>query len=113
MSSPSAALSSINNRIERVNSLGVISDSMEENISILQECKSLLEKILQNDSDSKYTRFKDQLKNLKWSGIKGDDRYVLFSERIATLDFLKKRLTEDFNLNEDSIVSFSGSQSDI
>ena len=113
MSSPSAALSSINNRIERVNSLGVISDSMEENISILQECKSLLEKILQNDSDSKYTRFKDQLKVLKWSGRKGDDRYVLFSERIATLDFLKKRLTEDFNLNEDSIVSFSGSQSDI
>ena len=113
MSSPSAALSSINNRIERVNSLGVISDSMEENISILQECKSLLERILQNDSDSKYTRFKDQLKVLKWSGRKGDDRYVLFSERIATLDFLKKRLTEDFNLNEDSIVSFSGSQSDI
>jgi hypothetical protein len=86
---------------------------MEENISILQECKSLLERILQNDSDSKYTRFKDQLKVLKWSGRKGDDRYVLFSERIATLDFLKKRLTEDFNLNEDSIVSFSGSQSDI
>mgnify|MGYP001051848172 FL=1 len=113
MSSPSAALSSINNRIERVNSLGVISDSMEENISILQECKSLLERILQNDSDSKYTRFKDQLKVLKWSGRKGDDRYVLFSERIATLDFLKKRLTEDFNLNEDSIVCFSGSQSDI
>ena len=113
MSSPSAALSSINNRIERVNSLGVFSDSMEENISILQECKSLLERILQNDSDSKYTRFKDQLKVLKWSGRKGDDRYVLFSERIATLDFLKKRLTEDFNLNEDSIVSFSGSQSDI
>ena len=113
MSSPSAALSSINNRIERVNSLGVISDSMEENISILQECKSLLERILQNDSDSKYTRFKDQLKVLKWSGRKGDDRYVLFSERIATLDFLKKRLTEDFNLNEDSIISFSGSQSDI
>ena len=113
MSSPSAALSSINNRIDRVNSLGVISDSMEENISILKDCKSLLERILQNDSDSKYNRFKDQLKELKWSGKRKDDRYVLFSERIATLDYLKKRLTEDFNLSEDSIVSFSGSQSDI
>ena len=86
MSSPSAALSSINNRIDRVNSLGVISDSMEENISILKDCKSLLERILQNDSDSKYNRFKDQLKELKWSGKRKDDRYVLFSERIATLD---------------------------
>ena len=113
MSSPSAALSSINNRIDRVNSLGVISDSMEENISILKDCKSLLERILQNDSDSKYNRFKDQLKELKWSGKRKDDRYVLFSERIATLDYLKRRLTEDFDLDEDSIVSFSGSQSDI
>ena len=113
MSSPSAALSSINNRIDRVNSLGVISDSMEENISILKDCKSLLERILHNDSDSKYNRFKDQLKELKWSGKRKDDRYVLFSERIATLEYLKKRLTEDFDLDEDSIISFSGSQSDI
>ena len=113
MSSPSAALSSINNRIDRVNSLGVISDSMEENISILKDCKSLLERILQNDSDSKYNRFKDQLKELKWSGKRKDDRYVLFSERIATLEYLKRRLTEDFDLDEDSIISFSGSQSDI
>jgi len=113
MSSPSAALSSINNRIDRVNSLGFISDSMEENISILKDCKSLLERILQNDSDSKYNRFKDQLKELKWSGKRKDDRYVLFSERIATLEYLKRRLTEDFDLDEDSIISFSGSQSDI
>ena len=113
MSSPSAALSSINNRIDRVNSLGVISDSMEENISILKDCKLLLERILHNDSDSKYNRFKDQLKELKWSGKRKDDRYVLFSERIATLEYLKRRLTEDFDLDEDSIISFSGSQSDI
>ena len=113
MSSPAAALSSINNRIDRVSSLGVKSDSMDENISVLNDCKSLLEQIIENDSDSKYNRFRDQLKELKWSGKSGDDRYVLFSERIATLDYLKKRLTEDFNLSEDSIVSFSGSQSDI
>lgn len=113
MSSPAAALSSINNRIDRVSSLGVKSDSMDENISVLNDCKSLLEQIIENDSDSKYNRFRDQLKELKWSGERGDDRYVLFSERIATLDYLKKRLTEDFNLSEDSIVSFSGSQSDI
>lgn len=113
MSSPSAALSSINNRIDRVSSLGVKSDSMDENISVLNDCKSLLEQIIENDSDSKYNRFRDQLKELKWSGKSSDDRYVLFSERIATLDYLKKRLTEDFNLSEDSIVSFSGSQSDI
>jgi len=113
MSSPAAALSSIKNRIDRVSSLGVKSNSMDENISVLNDCKSLLEQIIENDSDSKYNRFRDQLKDLKWSGKIGDDRYVLFSERIATLDYLKKRLTEDFNLSEDSIVSFSGSQSDI
>jgi SNF2 family DNA or RNA helicase len=113
MSSPAAALSSINNRINRVNSLGVKSDSMDENISVLNDCKSLLEQIIANDSDSKYNRFRDLLKGLKWSGKRSDDRFVLFSERIATLDYLKTRLTEDFNLTDDSIVSFSGSQSDI
>ena len=67
MSSPAAALSSIINRIYRVSSLGVKSDSMDENISVLNDCKSLLEQIIENDSDSKYNRFRDQLKELKWT----------------------------------------------
>jgi len=48
-----------------------------------------------------------------WSGKKKDERYVVFAERIATLDYLKNNLIKDFGLKEDAIESFSGSDSDV
>ena len=50
---------------------------------------------------------------LGWSGKKKDDRYVVFAERIATLEYLKQNLTKDFGLKKGAIQSFSGSDSDV
>ena len=50
---------------------------------------------------------------LGWTGKKKDDRYVVFAERIATLDYLKQNLIRDFGLKEEAIQSFSGSDSDV
>ena len=113
MSSPAAALSSIENRIIKVESIKTQSIHLDENLSVLNTCKELLEDIHSKDADSKYHKFRNQLIELGWTGSTKDDRYVVFSERIATLDYLKERLTKDFDLNEESIVSFSGTQSDI
>lgn len=113
MSSPVAALSSIESRIEKLQNIETVHSALEENLDVLHRCKDLLERILEQDTDSKYNRFKQQLIDLQWKGKKSDERFVLFSERLATLEYLRSRLTNDFNLDEESIVSFSGSQSDV
>ncbi|RYM34810.1 DEAD/DEAH box helicase [Brumimicrobium glaciale] len=113
MSSPIAALNSIENRIEKVSNLSSVSDKYEDSLEVLKEHQRLLKNILDKGADSKYKRLKEKLTDLKWSGKKNDDRFVVFAERIATLDYLKEKLTKDFNLSADAIESFSGSDSDV
>lgn len=113
MSSPYAALMSINNRIEKVKTIGGSSSNFEDSLEVLEELKMYLEDILKAKQDSKYKKFKATLMELGWSGKSKDDRYVVFAERIATLDYLKENLIRDFGLKEEAIQSFSGSDSDI
>jgi SNF2 family DNA or RNA helicase len=112
MSSPSAALSSINNRIEKVKNSGSNTEAISENLEILKELKTKLENIIQADSDTKYKTLKETLLNLGWSGRKQDDRYVIFAERIATLTKLKELLTKDFRISDEAIKTFDGGLSD-
>lgn len=113
MSSPIAALSSIENRLEKVEKLSITSDKYEDSFDVLKEHQRLLKNIIDNKSDSKYQKLKQTLLELGWSGKNNDERFVVFAERIATLDYLKENLTKDFGLTEDAIESFSGSDSDI
>lgn len=113
MSSPIAALSSIENRLEKVEKLSSTSDKYEDSLDVLKEHQRLLKKILDSNSDSKYQKLKETLQELRWSGKNKDERFVVFAERIATLDYLKENLTKDFGLTEDAIESFSGSDSDV
>jgi SNF2 family DNA or RNA helicase len=112
MSSPSAALSSINNRIEKVKYSSSNPEAISENLEILKELKSKLENIIHADSDTKYRTLKETLLNLGWSGRKSDDRYVIFAERIATLTKLKELLTKDFRISDEAIKTFDGGLSD-
>lgn len=96
MSSPYAALLSINNRIEKVKKIGGQSTNFEDSLDILNELKVYLEDILKSKQDSKYKKFKQTLMELGWSGKKKDDRYVVFAERIGTLEYLKENLVRDF-----------------
>lgn len=86
MSSPAAAKKSIENRLEK-------EDSEE-----LREQLDLINKILATDQDSKYTKFKETLKSLNWNGKEQDDRIVVFTERIETINYLKTRLEQDFKI---------------
>ena len=113
MSSPIAALSSIENRLDKVKKLSSTSDKYEDSIEVLKEHQRLLKNILDSKSDSKYKKLKQTLMELGWSGKNKDERFVVFAERIATLDYLKENLTKDFGLTEDAIESFSGSDSDV
>ena len=113
MSSPMAALRSIENRIEKVQTISQISDKYEDSLEVLEKHRRLLQVILGKKADSKYKKLRQTLIDLKWSGKKNDERFVLFSERIATLEYLKENLIKDFNLSESAIESFSGSDSDV
>jgi hypothetical protein len=49
---------------------------------------------------------------LGWTGLKKNDRYVIFAERINTLEYLKENLENDFNIAEEAIAFFHGGLSD-
>ena len=113
MSSPMAALSSIENRLEKVKELSKSADRYEDSLLVLKEHQSLLKNILNKKADSKYKKFKTTLMELGWSGKKKDERFVVFSERLATLKYLEENLIKDFGLIKEAIKSFSGSDSDM
>lgn len=119
MSSPKAAYESIQRRIRKIEA-NTKSTSFDENIEILTELKSKLEKIIDSGSDSKYKKLKRKLLDMGWSAKKHDDRFVIFTERIDTLNFLKDSLRRDFGIQEDDskkdipkiIQTFHGGLSD-
>lgn len=113
MSSPTAALRSIENRIEKVEGISSSSLRYEDSLEVLKEHQRLLIQVLDSKADTKYRKFKQTLMELGWSGKLKDDRFVVFAERIATLEYLEENLKKDFGLIEDAITSFSGKASDI
>lgn len=115
LSSPAAALSTLNNRIKRVQEKGqqIADDSIQDDLNLLEEAKQLVQSVLKTRADSKYQAFNTQLDLLKWKGRPGDDRIVVFAERIDTLKYLKTQLEKDFALGEDRIQLFHGGLSDI
>lgn len=113
MSSPAAALKSIRRRMEKVSALSSSSEKAEDNLSILQNLEAMLEKITTTaGSDSKYATFKKTLLELGWSGKPHDERFVVFAERIDTLEYLRDNLIRDFNISETAIQFFHGSLTD-
>lgn len=112
MSSPKAALESIQRRIEKVDATKAKNEFAYENLEVLNDLKIKLETILSTHSDTKYKKLKDTLLELGWTGIKKNDRYVIFAERINTLEYLKENLQNDFEIAEDAIAFFHGGLSD-
>lgn len=112
MSSPLAALNSLNKRIKKLEEKIDESELVENNIELLRDLSNQLKYIVDHNRDAKYDAFKEKLIKLKWNGRKKDDRIVVFAERIDTIKYLKERLTEDFKLNEKSIEVFHGGQTD-
>jgi SNF2 family DNA or RNA helicase len=112
MSSPKAALESIQRRIEKVDATKAKNEFASENLEVLNDLKIKLETILSTHSDTKYKKLKATLLELGWTGTKKNDRYVIFAERINTLEYLKENLQNDFKIAEDAIAFFHGGLSD-
>lgn len=109
MSSPPACISSID---ERVKKLEVSEDDYSDDIELLLSLKEQLEEI-RVENFSKYQKLVHLIsKEMKWKK-KTDDRIVIFTERIKTLEFLKEHLMRDLKLNDKQVVTMTGSMSDI
>lgn len=102
LSSLEAAIKSIENRMEKT----------FQNKEELQELLERLKELSANGKDSRYEAFKEKLRQLGWEGRSSDERIVVFSERIQTMEYLKKRLMADFKMKEEQIVLFNGSLTD-
>jgi SNF2 family DNA or RNA helicase len=112
MSSPMSALESIQRRIEKVDATKAKNEFASENLEVLNNLKTKLELILSNKSDTKYEKLKETLLDLGWTGSKKNDRYVVFAERINTLEYLKENLQNDFKIADEAIAYFNGTLSD-
>lgn len=113
MSSPEAALKSIENRISKLDALTEQEDIVEQNRDVLSNLKVKLEAIIHHKQDAKYLAFRKKLIDLGWYGRKRDFRIVVFAERIETLKALKTKLQSDFDLDDSVIADFHGSLTDM
>ena len=113
MSSPEAALTTITNRIKKLEDITDREDVVEQNLEVLENLHQQLSVIIDSRQDAKYVAFRNELIRLKWNGRKKDFRIVVFAERIETLKALKRKLQKDFDLDDKVIADFHGSLTDM
>jgi superfamily II DNA or RNA helicase len=109
-SSPSACIETLGNRIRNIRNGS--SAGSEGDCKQLENLKTAVEAI-DNTSFSKYQNLINLIKSIKWKKSDTSDRLVIFTERIATLEFIKKNLPEDLGLSEDQIAILHGQMDDI
>lgn len=114
-SSPMACLSVVQNRINNLSNRRNASEFIED-INELESFKLSLENIIRTQSAfSKYNNLLETIKgDLSWKkNGPSDDRLVIFTESIKTLDYLFESLKQDLKLNEKQIKKMHGSMSDV
>ena len=116
-SSPAAALESTLKRMELLR--GKSSPTAEEGQEIdgLEVFADALRTLVDDSkaqSFSKYQRLLQQLKSPEfgWQVIQAEDRLVIFSERIETLRWLEKQLSQDLKLKPNQVAVLHGQMSD-
>ncbi len=108
-SSPVACADTLKRRIATPRKGG--SPEAERDAAALEELLHAVEAI-EPGSFSKYQRLRKLLADIKWSARRKDDRIVIFSERIATIDWLAARLREDLGLSDEQVRTLHASGAD-
>ena len=98
LSSPVAALRTLQERSKK--------DDSNELMQMTEQVRSLVDR----KEDSRYDAFKAKLAELWKANPK--ERIVIFTERIATMEYLQKRICSEFKLTAEQVVRFDGSLSD-
>ncbi|MFH1953318.1 MAG: DEAD/DEAH box helicase [Pseudomonadota bacterium] len=108
-SSPAACLDTIRNRIRRLDNSG--DPAFLNDIALLKDLAEAV-RMIGVEAFSKYRRFVDLItdknKGFGWTGRDPLDRLIIFTERIETLRYLQKHLSEDLGLKDDKVVVLHG-----
>jgi len=117
-SSPAACLSTVRNRMARLHkSIERVRDdeyrtTLIEDLDTLQGLETAL-KAISPEQFSKYQLLNQQLtEGLGWNPKKADDRLVIFTESIPTLEFLAKHLAKDLKLKKGQLAVLRGDMRD-
>ncbi|MFD1409184.1 DEAD/DEAH box helicase [Kroppenstedtia eburnea] len=114
LSSPAALSVTLNKRIQWLERQ-LEEDPEEETIrkdwTGLKELQSLAEGIPMAEN-SKYRELKKLLQEWNWRGTPDSPRVILFSERIDTLEALRKQLIRDYGLDEEVVTLFTARMPD-
>ncbi len=110
-SSPAAALSSVRERVKKVEAAEDTPARQAELAGLRAFESSLVE--ITPERFSRYQALRTSLVDtLKWSPKKSDDRIVIFSERIETLRLLQENLIRDLRLKPEQVAVLHGGLSD-
>ncbi|MFT6773001.1 MAG: superfamily II DNA or RNA helicase, partial [Paracoccaceae bacterium] len=102
-SSPAACFETVKSRLRRKQH----EDSEDDRATLSCLAEAVLP-LLKEDKFSKYQRLLHLLKTWRWTGKDKRDRIVIFSERIATLDWLREHLAKDLRLPPEAIGGVHG-----
>lgn len=109
-SSPMACASVVANRLKRLESRKEVNSQSQIN-----ELHSLLLALNNVDASqfSKYQLLLETIRNdLKWKANNTDDRLVIFTESIKTLEFLHQQLLADLKIKPEQVATLRGDQCD-
>lgn len=117
-SSPAACLSTVENRIERLQKRlqktrdEELRTTLSEDIDTLEDLRLSLRTITP-EYFSKYQLLKTQLtQDLQWTPKDPEDRLVIFTESLKTLEFLAANLPADLQLKENQYAVMRGDMRD-
>lgn len=113
-SSPAACRKSITERIKKVQQPQQPTDAVQEEIDALENLDSYLKRIKTNC----YAKYQQLIRlilspSFNWKSSRPDDRLVIFSERIETLNFLHEHLQKDLKLKPAQITIMHGGLGDL
>lgn len=117
-SSPAACLSTVQNRIDRLKRRVEVERDSERQTALVEDLDTLhgLEQALAAITPrqfSKYQLLREEIsQRLGWTGDDPEDRLVIFTESLATLDFLVEHLRTDLRLKKDQVAVLRGDMRD-
>jgi len=120
LSAPVACLSTIDRRLKTIDrALEKLEPGNKQKRAALSDDRGKLRLFraavaaVDTDAFSKYQRLVKELKALKWKGTKKSPRVIIFSERVATLEWLRDQLTAQFKLKDKAVRLFHAGLPDV
>lgn len=116
-SSPAAALESTRRRLALLEGRADITADEAAEVEHLRRFEEILWTLVEDPAATHFSRYQRLLKHLRspefgWDPGRADDRLVIFSERLETLDWLLKHLAADLKLKPGQIAVLHGQMGD-